>query len=193
MICSILLPVFWGLLLSFLKSFWYKTESFLPDWIYFPIEEFFAFNIHNNTLFMKLPMALLFAVFFIWSLVLNGRKIRFFDFLMVFFVLLFFLFLMMPCLCRPAEYARRANCIAVMKSVCQNLSLYTENLPEELDVQPRKGQKVHYFGKNKNINDKKFILFEDADRSHAGNLKHRLYSDGTFEAFYPWKKTEVKK
>lgn len=193
MICSILLPVFWGLLLSFLKSFWYKTESFLPDWIYFPIEEFFAFNIHNNTLFMKLPMALLFAVFFIWSLVLNGRKIRFFDFLMVFFVLLFFLFLMMPCLCRPMEYARRKNCAAVMHSMYQTMSLYAENLPDRIELEPNNGHKIHYFGEGKNINDSKFILFEDADRSHAGNLKHRLYSDGTFEAFYPWKKSEVKK
>ena len=89
MICSILLPVCWGLLLSFLKSFWYKTESFLPDWIYFSIEEFFAFNIHNNTLFMKLPMALLFVVFFIWALIENGKNIRFSDFLMIIFVLIF--------------------------------------------------------------------------------------------------------
>ena len=190
---SILLPSCWGLLLSFLNTFWHKTYSFLPDWIYFPIEEFFAFNIHNNTMFMKLPMALLFAVFFIWSLVLNGRKIRFSDFLMIIFVLIFFIFLMMPCLCRPMEYARRKNCAAVMHSMYQMMSLYAENLPDRIELEPHDGHKIHYFGEGKNINDSKFILFEDADRVHAGNLKHRLYSDGTIEHFYPWKKSEVKK
>ncbi len=187
MLGSILLPVFWRLFLSFLNFFWHKTYSFLPDYVYFPVEEFFAFNIHNNTMFMKLPMAVMFIGFFVWALIRNGRNVNFADFLLIIVVLIFFLYMMMPCLCRPAEYARRANCISVMKSMQQTL-MYIENLPEELEVQPRNGHKVHYFGKSKNINDKKFILFEDADRSHAGNLKHRLYSDGTLEVFYPWKK-----
>ena len=187
MLGSILLPVFWGLFLSFLNFFWHKTYSFLPDYVYFRVEEFFAFNIHNNTMFMKLPMAVMFIGFFVWALIRNGRNGNFADFLLIIVVLIFFLYMMMPCLCRPAEYARRANCISVMKSMQQTL-MYIESLPEELEVQPRNGHKVHYFGKSKNINDKKFILFEDADRSHAGNLKHRLYSDGTLEVFYPWKK-----
>ncbi|MBR2508188.1 MAG: hypothetical protein IKB71_00415 [Lentisphaeria bacterium] len=185
---SILLPSCWGLLLSFLNTFWYKTYSFLPDCIYFPVEEFFAFNIHNNTMFMKLPMAFLFVVFFIWALVENGRNIKFFDFLMIIFVLIFFIFLMMPCLCRPMEYVRRKNCAAVMHSMYQTMSSYAENFPDRIELEPHDGHKIHYFGEGKNINDSKFILFEDADRVHAGNLKHRMYSDGTVEHFYPWKK-----
>lgn len=187
MLGCILLPSCWGLLLSFLNTFWHKTYSLLPDRIYFPVEEFFAFNIHNNTMFMKLPMALLFIVFFIWALIENGRNIRFFDFLMIIFVLIFFLFLMMPCMCRPMEYARRKNCAAVMRSMYQTMSLYVGNLPDRIELEPHDGHKIHYFGEGKNINDSKFVLFEDADRVHAGNLKHRFYSDGSCEEYYHWK------
>jgi hypothetical protein len=187
MLGSILLPSCWGLLLSFLNTFWHKTYSFLPARIYFPVEEFFAFNIHNNTMFMKLPMALLFIVFFVWALIENGRDIRFFDFLMIIFVLIFFIFLMMPCMCRPLEYVCRKNCAAVMRSMYQTMSLYVENLPDRIEFELHDGHKIHYFGEGKNINDSKFVLFEDADRVHAGNLKHRFYSDGSCEEYYHWK------
>ena len=64
---------------------------------------------------------------------------------------------------------------------------YPDRLPDHVQFQNRDGHAVRYLGKGHSWKEPKFILFEDAERCHAGDLRHRFWSDGKIEFFYPWK------
>ena len=57
---------------------------------------------------------------------------------------------------------------------------------------PEFAHEVIYHGKGRSLNEKggRFVILEDAPRSHVGDLRHRLWSDGKVELWYPWKEAE---
>ena len=52
---------------------------------------------------------------------------------------------------------------------------------------PQKNRNYQFPGAGRKIEKERFIVIEDAPRTHAGDLRHRLWSDGTIDYYYPWK------
>jgi hypothetical protein len=98
--------------------------------------------------------------------------------------------MLLPCMCASREVGRRLRCVSKLKEAYCRLSLYgSENnglLPDEFAVNESK-HRINYFGKGRSLPDKIFILLEDAERCHAGDLRHQLLSNGEIKTFYPWK------
>ena len=41
-------------------------------------------------------------------------------------------------------------------------------------------------GAGRKIGKERFIVMEDVPHAHAGDLRHRLWSDGTIDFYYSW-------
>ena len=191
LIAGSVLTIFWmyGLPLFFYK--WWQEVTFLPDKIYFPIEEFLALNNHPNSPWITIGGFLIIITTILLSWKLNGRPKKRYELALLPIVILLLAGIMFPCLCRPLEYSRRARCAAQLKTSFLELKLYAEEnncfqLPETVSL-PECKHKVNYYGKGRSLKSKPFVLFEDAERCHAGDLRHIILSDGTMKLFYPWK------
>ncbi len=44
-----------------------------------------------------------------------------------------------------------------------------------------------FAGKGRSLKDAPFVLLEDAQRRHAGDLRHQIWSNGKIKVFHPWK------
>ena len=51
---------------------------------------------------------------------------------------------------------------------------------------PLKNRNYLFPGAGRKIEKERFIVIEDTPRAHAGDLRHRLWSDGTIDFYYPW-------
>lgn len=177
---------------------WQKLDGRLPENIYFPVEEFLALNGYHNSIY-ALSGSLIIAIGTIaWAWKLNGKLQKWYEYLLLFILFFVAAMISMPCLCRSREHARRLRCSAMLRQTYVALEFYArENgntFPDTTDI-PDTAQigkiahPVNYYGKGKSFTDKPFIILEDACRIHAGDMRHRIWSDGTREQFYPWRKT----
>lgn len=173
-----------------LLNWWRKGCGNISDQTFFPVEEWIALHSHNN----EWPVFAGYVTVIIVIIVLHGfaRKIKIHGFghaLFLFALIACFLGAM-PCLCRTKERMYRQFCSynlkAYLREFEKNANVYPEKIPE---IKARFSNKYNYFypGAGKAKSDERFIVIEDAPRTHAGDLRHRLWSDGTIDSYYPWK------
>ena len=197
LIAGFLLFGVWNLVwFSPIYPLWQKLDGRLPENIYFPVEEFLALNGHHNSIYASLGSFIIAIGTIVWARKLNGKLQKYYEYLLLFILLFAAAMITMPCLCRPVEHARRLRCDAILRMTYVALELYAgenNNAFPETTVIPDTAQTgkithpVNYYGKGKSLNGKPFIILEDACRVHAGDLRHRIWSDGKRELFYPWR------
>lgn len=188
--CGTVAAMFWFVFSSSVFEQWGRKCSFLPDRLYYPIEEFLALHSHQNDPYTY-GISFVIASFFAWFAHRLCRELKswcrgvFFAFLVLLLLALLF-----PCLCRPREIGRRARCQYELKQIYMECANYAGNnggcFPDSIDTSKLK-HKISYHGKNKKSTGEPFILLEDGENVHAGNMQHRIWSDGELEQFYPWK------
>ena len=69
---------------------------------------------------------------------------------------------------------------------------FPDKLPDSFEISSPLGHTVMYRGAGRSWKEPRFILFEDGS-GHAGDLRHRFWSDGEIDVFYPWKMNEKKR
>lgn len=190
LIGGIVLTLLWMWIFpEYLYPLW-KNFTFLPDPFYFPIEEFLALNGHYNSPVIYIGGFILLVGTLIWSLKLNGRLQKSYEYILLAAIIMLLAAMILPCMCVSREVGRRLRCTAHLKEAYCKLSLYSsENnglLPDKFVISDSKHQ-INYYGKNRSLREKTFVLFEDAVRCHAGDLRHQMLSNGEIRRFYPWK------
>jgi hypothetical protein len=115
---------------------------------------------------------------------------RFYRYLLCLTVFFALHALIFPCLCRPPEYARRAHCRSSLGMLYRSCAAYAgENsgfFPDTIDCTTA-GHETIYHGKGRKLADPPFVILEDAGKVHAGDLRHRILSNGKSQNYYPWK------
>jgi len=165
---------------------WSVFRSLLPPSVYFPIEEFLALNDHNSP-WCLVGGGLIAGGFIVWAIRANGRKLRIWESALLGLIVILLLMFLLPCLCAPREKSRRLRCVSKMKIAwLELLDKYPNKLPDSFEVPVSRSHTVRYRGAGRSWKGPRFILFEDKS-GHAGDLRHRFWSDGKIEAFYPWK------
>ncbi len=165
-----------------LLHWWNALYGIVPDAFFFRCEEFIALNSHNN----NWPPILGFLIIILVSALCNIKKeLRLGEFLCMIVLFLACIGFLLPCLCRAKEYGKRVRCHSDLKFAGLELKAYVEeygSFPEKFSVQgiPKDSSAP-------------FVLIEDEPRTHAGDLRHRMWSDGTVDFYYPWQKKEGKK
>ena len=176
----------WLFLWSYGAQYWPAFRSLLPPSIYFPIEEFLALNDHNSP-WCLVGGGLIAGGFIVWAIRANGRKLRIWESALLGLIVVFLLMDFFPCLCAPREKGRRASCILNKKiSWLELLDKYPDKLPDNFEISSPRSHTVRYRGAGRSWKEPRFILFEDKS-GHAGDLRHRFWSDGKIDVFYPWK------
>ena len=179
---------------QWLYQWWQPWYGKVSNGLFFRLEEFFATMSPNSiAILVSSWMFLLLGLSAMLHLTRGRRKWH----ESVLAICIFFMMLLveMPCLCVSGEHVHRAICNAEFKQTF--ITFYEkdeETLPEYIDIKQKHPHDVVYRPAGKSLASKeRFIILEDAPRSHAGDLRHRLWSDGTVEAFYPWKEKNEKK
>ena len=183
-----------GVVLTFLwirfwhdgAQYWPAFRSLLPPSVYFPIEEFLALNDHNSP-WCLVGGVLIAGGFIVWAIRANGRKLRIWESALLGLIVVLLLLILLPCLCAPREIGRRVSCISDLKNAWLELrEKYPDKLPDSFEISSPRSHTVIYRGAGRSWKEPRFILFEDGS-GHAGDLRHRFWSDGKIDAFYPWK------
>ena len=191
LICGTALAFLWlWIFPQFLCPLWRKF-TFLPEEIYFPIEEFLALNINHNSPIVLIGVFLIIVCTLIWSLKLNGKLQKSYEYILIAVIIFLMTLMLMPCLFAPREVGRRLQCVSELKEAYRQISLYADEnkgkLPDTFTVKESK-HLINYYGKGRSLQENPFVLLEDAQRCHAGDLCHQLWSHGEIKAFYHWKK-----
>ncbi len=171
---------------SYGAQYWPSFRSLLPPSVYFPTEEFLALNDHNSP-WCLVGGGLIAGGFIVWAIRANGRKLRIWESALSGLIVVLLLLFLLPCLCAPLEKGRRIRCLSKMKIAWYELlDKYPDKLPDSFEVPVSRSHTVRYRGAGRSWKEPRFILFEDGS-GHAGDLRHRFWSDGKFDVFYPWK------
>lgn len=190
LICGIFLGVHWIWIFPQYACPLWKTFSFLHKSFYFPIEEFLALNCHHNSPIVLTGGFFIIVITLLWSLKLNGKPQKYYEYILITFIIFLAAAIMMPCLCAPRETARRLRCASQLKEAYYQISLYADKnngrLPDVFFVKEMK-HSITYYGKGHSLQEKPFIILEDAGHCHAGDMRHQLLSNGEIQSFYPWK------
>lgn len=200
------IPAFcwWGIWSDGTVLKWWRTlEGRLADPVFFEWEEFIALHSHNNEWLGRCGFYLILITGAVFLLLRLARVIRtdVYALLMVMslagFVLIFSI-----CMCQSKEKNNRRFCFRNLKNYASALTIYTADfhqypavLPEKEEKNEKyrpqvrywKGMSYLYPGAGEKTDDSHFVVIEDAPRTHAGDLRHRLWSDGKIESYYPWK------
>ena len=190
LICGFTVAVLWiWIFPQFLYPLWKKC-SFLPESIYFTIEEFLALNGHHNSPIVLLGGFFIIVFTLIWSLKLNGKLQKSYEYILLAVIIFLSAFIMLPCLCAPREISKRLQCTSKLKEAYYQISLYADKnngrLPDVFIVKESK-HSITYYGKGHSLQEKPFIILEDSGHFHAGDMRHQLLSNGEIQSVYPWK------
>jgi len=185
----------WLGLWSYGAQYWPEFRPLLPPSLYFRVEEILALNDRNSPLSL-IGVCLITSGFLIWAIRANGRKLRIREGALPGLIVVLLLLFWLPGLRAPLEKVRRLKCTSGMKWAWLELRVkhpdkLPDKLPDEVDTLLRKKHvMIRYHGAGRNWKEPRFILFEDEGRCHAGELRHRLWSDGKVESWYPWKEAK---
>ena len=190
LICGITVAVLWiWILPQFYHPLW-KNFTFLPESFYFPAEEFLALNGHHNSPVVLIGGFLIIAVTLIWSLKRNGKLQKSYEYILIAVIIFLTTAMLLPCLCFPPEISRRIQCKSKLKEAYCLISLYADKnngkLPDTFTVKGSK-HSINYYGKGHSLQEKAFIILEDAGYCHAGDMRHQILSNGVIRSVYPWK------
>ena len=190
LITGSVLTVVWMYAAESLYQLWGKF-TFIPENLRYPVEEFLALNGHHNSPFVFAGGCILALATLAWGLKLNGKLKKWYEYTALVMLIFLLLEILIPCLCSSREHSRRAVCNNYLHKLQQECKSYAiENggtFPDTVDLSNFK-HAIHYYGKGKKYSAPPFVLLEDAEKIHAGDMRHRVYSDGRGENFYPWKK-----
>ena len=191
LIAGSILAILWMFGLPTFFYWGWQKITFLPDKIYFPVEEFLALNSHQNSPWVYIGGFMIITATILLSWKINGKPEKKYQCILFAAIIILLAALLFPCLCRPVEYGRRARCRSSLKLAWDELYTYAQEnnfqLPDTV-LLPECKHKVNYYGKGRSLKEPPFVLFEDAERCHAGDMRHILMSDQTVKVFYPWKK-----
>ncbi len=195
-VLSILWSILWSSRVTI--GWWQHFHGTVSDAVFFRWEEFFALNSHGNTTVAHLGFLLTIgfgvALQFVPGL---AEKAKWSSFVIVALAA----FMLLPCLCHPREKTRRMLCQSKMKALGHALNTYAAEygeFPPALGVTMPDGKlfweadrwfdpaETTYHGAGKKPSDGIFLLVEDGYRTHAGDLRHRLMSDGAVSAVHLW-------
>ncbi len=190
---------------------WRAFEGKVATPTFFEWEEFIALHSHNNEwpgrigfygiILLILIFLLLYAVRIIRIPVRQAAGPKGLMVLLAFTLIILFFSI---CLCRSKEKEARWGCQSALnlyqkafisyfnKHESYPSALQTSDFPDEasqakLEMFITRYCHHLYPGADKKPDDQCFIVIEDAPRAHAGDLRHRLWSDGTIDSYYPWK------
>ena len=189
LICGSLISMFWLTIVPMIVTPLWKKFNFLPERIYFTVEEFLALKIHHNSPYITIVGLIVFVTALIWSIKIHGKFQKWYEYLLVIVLMIFVIGMMLPCLCRPMEQVKRSRCKSQLKKIYIICNLYAQDnlnyFPDIID-NDQLPHSISYYGRGKKIVDSPFILLEDTENIHAGAMKHRIWSNGEIEKFYPW-------
>ncbi len=171
--------------------------------VFFEWEEFIALHSHGNEYPGRIGLYLIIAVLLVLLLLSALKYIRTsIKELLVLLVFTVFILFFSICMCQSKEKQQRRFCPVNLKTYHQAFEAWLaghETYPPELQSHDFPGedfsirlvrpQEFHYLypAAGKRPGRERFLLLEDAPRAHAGDLRHRLWSDGTIDSIYPWK------
>jgi hypothetical protein len=169
---------------------WQPMYGHLPDALFFRMEIFFD----QPNGFAQLSVSwLFFLAGLLGMLYLTRGKRRWYENLLLVFVVVFMFLFLQPCLCAPHGLVENAYCLSSLETKYRELQESGGDLPDQIPLEWQKSQQydheVIYHGKGRSLSEEgeRFVILEDAPRSHVGDLRHRLWSDGKVESWYPWK------
>lgn len=205
-ILILFVPAFywWGLWIrGTVLQWWRGLEGRISLPMFFEWEEFIALHSHPNEWPGRVGfyLIILVVIFFILLSAMRIIKTEIKKLLipLVFALLLLFFSI---CLCQSEERSNRKFCPVNLKNYHSALinyaadyGFYPTALPEKAEAiekyrphyLPLKNRNYLFPGAGRKIGKERFIVMEDAPRAHAGDLRHRLWSDGTIDFYYPWK------
>ena len=172
-----------------LFGWWEQMYGKVSDPFFFRLEEFF--DQPDSTLSVDISWLLLFAGLLVMLILSRGTR-RWYENLLLFLVFAFQFFCLQPCLCASKDRGRQVYCANEFRQIYFQLQESGGELPDSLTMEwhkPKYAHEVIYHGKGRSLNEKgeRFVILEDAPRSHVGDRRHRLWSDGKLESWYPWK------
>ena len=173
-----------------LFRWWQPMYGRVSDPFFFRLEEFFDFP--NSSLSVDISWLSLFAGL-LGMLILTRGKRRWYDNLLLVFVVVFMFLFLQPCLCAPHGLVENAYCLSSLETKYRELQESGSDLPDQMEWHREQyAHELIYHGKGRSLKEKgeRFVILEDAPRSHVGDLRHRLWSDGKVELWYPWKEAE---
>ena len=186
-----------------LLKWWLGQEGQFALPTFFLCEEFIALHSHQNEWPGRVGFYLIifFAISFILLSAIRVIKTEI-KMLLVPLVFTIFLLFFSICLCQSEERSNRKFCPVNLKNYHSALmnhaadyGFYPTVLPDKEDAigkyrlhsLPQKSRNYQFPGAGRKIEKERFIVIKDAPRTHAGDLRHRLWSDGTIDYYYPWK------
>ena len=95
LICGCTLAMLWMVFFPFFYFWWLKC-AFLPDVIYFPIEEFLALNAHGNSPYVPVGGFLLSTTTLIWAFKLNGKPKKVYEYVFLVIIIIMLLWILFP-------------------------------------------------------------------------------------------------
>ena len=98
--CSFVSVDISSILLSFMEKI-----TFLPEGIYFPVEEFLALNTNHNSPIFLIGSFLIFICTLICSLKFNGKLQKSYEYILIAVIIFLTEAMMLPCLCAPVKSA----------------------------------------------------------------------------------------
>lgn len=203
------IPAFWWFAAwsgGTVLKWWRTLEGRLADPVFFEWEEFIALHSLNNEWPGRCGFYLIILTGTVFLLLRLARVIRTDARALLIImgftgVLLFF----SVCMCQSKEKTNRKFCqwnlhdfqkayIPFLKEHGRYpATLLTKDFPEEETLRHKLQENCKRFGNylypgaERTLSGERFIVIEDAPRTHAGDLRHRLWSDGICDSYYPWK------
>ena len=98
--CSFVSVDISSILLSFMEKI-----TFLPEGIYFPVEEFLALNTNHNSPIFLIGSFLIFICTLFCSLIFNGKLQKSYEYILIAVIIFLTAAMMLPCLCAPVKSA----------------------------------------------------------------------------------------
>lgn len=185
-----------------LLKWWQGLERQFAPSTFFRWEEFIALHSHQNEWPGRVGfyLILLFAIFFILLSTFRIIKTEI-KMLLVPSILTMLLLFFSICLCQSKEKNNRKFCPVNLRNYHSALINYAADygfyptvLPDKEETiekyrphsLPLKNRNYLFPGAGRKIGKERFIIMEDVPHAHAGDLRHRLWSDGTIDFYYSW-------
>ncbi len=147
---------------------WQGMYGKIPDPVFFRWEEILAYTDRGSGWTGCAPLIPLLIGLTGMLLMTRGQRRRY-DYPLAAAVFTVMTLLSMPCLCAPKETVNRVVCMNEYK---------------------REYARLEQAGTKPPPDGGRFVILEDAPRRHPGDLRHRLWSDGKVDHYYPWKQDE---
>ena len=176
-----------------LLTWWERLPGTRFPELFYPVEEWIALHSHHNEWPVSAGYGIVMIILLLQGKILPGWKLHHFGYALCGFLFAACLICSLPCLCLSPERISRQMCPLILHDFQKQFEIelkrtggYPSSLPEAAG---RSGfqRTFSYPGRGRKTAEDRFVVVEDEPRSHAGDLRHRLWSDGSIDSYYPWK------